>query len=71
MYGKLLYNAPPLLKEKLPRLPRPAVANHRVPMPDTTHRAPGLPVLRTPILSIEKDSVTWNVVVPGHSDNDI
>ena len=36
-------NAPPLLKEKLPRLPRPAVANHRVPTLDPTHGAPGSP----------------------------
>ena len=36
-------NAPPLLKEELPRLPWPAVANHRVPILDPTCGAPGPP----------------------------
>ena len=36
-------NAPPLLKEKLPRLPWLAVANHKVPKLDPTHGAPGPP----------------------------
>ena len=38
-----MYNGPPLLKEKLPQLPWPTVANHRVPMLDPTHGAPGSP----------------------------
>ena len=36
-------NAPLLLEEKLPRLPWPAMANHKVPMLDPTHGAPGTP----------------------------
>ena len=36
-------NAAPLHKEKLPRRPSPAVANHRVPMLDSPHGAPGSP----------------------------
>ena len=35
-----IYNAPPLLKEKLPQLPWPAVAKHRVPMLDPTNGPP-------------------------------
>ena len=38
-----MYNGLPLLQEKLPRLPWPAVANHRVLMLDPTHGAPGSP----------------------------
>ena len=36
-------NDVPLLKEKLPRLPSPAVANHTVLMLDPTHGAPDSP----------------------------
>ena len=42
-------NAPPLLQEKLPRLPWPAVANHRVAMLDPTHGAPGSPPQVSPV----------------------
>ena len=38
-----MYVAPPLLKEKLPRLPRPRVANHKSPIAGVTHGAPGSP----------------------------
>ena len=38
-----MYIAPPLLKEKLPRLPRPRVANHKSPIAGLTHGAPGSP----------------------------
>ena len=43
------FNAPPLLKEKLPRLPWPAVANHRVAMLDPTHGASGSPPPHPPV----------------------
>ena len=45
IHGKLMYNAPPILKEKQPRLPWPAVANHTAPMPDPTHGAPPPPAV--------------------------
>ena len=38
-----MYSAPPLLIEKLPRLPWPAVANHRVLMLNPTPEALGSP----------------------------
>ena len=38
-----MYIAPPLLKEKVPRLPRPRVANHKYPIAGPTHGAPGSP----------------------------
>ena len=40
-----MYMAPPLLKEKLPRLPWPRVANHKSPIAGLTHGAPGPPDL--------------------------
>ena len=39
-----MYNAPPLLKEKLPRLPLAGVANHKPPILGLTHGAPGSPL---------------------------
>ena len=36
-----MYNAPPLLKEKLPRLPWRGVANHKPPILGLTHGPPG------------------------------
>ena len=45
-------NAPPLLKKKVPRLPWAAVANHRGPMLDPTHGAPGPPPPPTPPISL-------------------
>ena len=44
-----MYTTPPLLKEKLPRLPWPAVANPSVPMLDATHRAAPLTPSQTPL----------------------
>ena len=38
-----MYNAPPLLKGKLPGLPWPGVANHKPPILGLTHGAPGSP----------------------------
>ena len=35
--SSLMYHVPPLLQEKLPRLPWPPAANHGVPMLDLTH----------------------------------
>ena len=38
-----MYSAPPLPKGKLPRLPRPRVANYMSPIVGQTHGAPGSP----------------------------
>ena len=38
-----MYKAPPLPKGKLPRLPRPRVANHMSPIVGQTQGAPGPP----------------------------
>ena len=43
-----MYNAPPLLKEKLPRLPWPGVANHKPPILGLTLGAPGSPPTPSP-----------------------
>ena len=37
-------NSPPLLEEKLPRVPWPVVVNHTVARLDPTHGAPGGPL---------------------------
>ena len=42
-YTIVMYTAPPLLKEKLPRLPWPGLANHKPPILGLTHGAPGSP----------------------------
>ena len=42
-YTIVVYTAPPLLKEKLPRLPWPGVANHKPPILGLTQGAPGSP----------------------------
>ena len=42
-YMIVMYTAPPLLKEKLLRLPWPGVANHKPPILGLTHGAPGSP----------------------------
>ena len=42
-YTIVMYTAPPLLKEKLPRLPWPGVADHKPPILGLTHGAPGSP----------------------------
>ena len=47
-YTIVMYTAPPLVKEKLPRLPWPGVANHKPPIPGLTHGAPGSPPLPAP-----------------------
>ena len=50
-----MYTTPPLLKEKVPRLPWPAAANHRVSIWDPTQGATGShpqgPALHTPLCS--------------------
>ena len=42
-YTIVMYTALPLLKEKVPRLPWPGVANHKPPILGLTHGAPGSP----------------------------
>ena len=42
-------NALPLLKEKLPRLPWPAVANHRIPMLQNAHGGTPPPPTEPPV----------------------
>ena len=60
-------NAPPLLKETLPRLPWPPMANCKVAMLDPPHGSPGSPPTPwlAPLAPDPTPLVTWKVTWRG------